>query len=190
MLTKASQTEEVLSRPERLLPIVARAFAELGYRRATTAQLAKRCGVRENVLYRAWPSKKAMFLASIQHVFDASLATWAVLLAQGGPEGAARRVLDYEAEHHGEFGLYRVVFAGLSELDDSEIRCAVRRMYERFHGFIVERIGGRADAELAAWAMIGVGTVANIGRELGVMPGSLRRALFDRIGALLLERDE
>lgn len=31
-----------------LLPTVARAFAELGYRRATTAELARRCGVPDH----------------------------------------------------------------------------------------------------------------------------------------------
>ena len=43
-----------------LLPIVARAFADLGYRRTTTAALAGSCGVQENILYRLWPDKKAM----------------------------------------------------------------------------------------------------------------------------------
>jgi len=33
-----------------LIPIIARAFAERGYRRTTTAELAQRCAVRENVL--------------------------------------------------------------------------------------------------------------------------------------------
>src|SRR5512134_2752996 len=101
--------QDSLSDPKRLLPIVAAAFAELGYRRATTAQLARRCGVRENILYRAWPSKKAMFLASIDYVFESSLRRWQQILAltdAGG--GAGQRVLDFESTHHGEYGLYRI----------------------------------------------------------------------------------
>ena len=39
-------------RRRELLPLVAEAFSELGYRRATTAELAARCGVQENILYR------------------------------------------------------------------------------------------------------------------------------------------
>ena len=39
-------------RRRELAPVLARAFAELGYRRATTAELAERCGVQEKALYR------------------------------------------------------------------------------------------------------------------------------------------
>ena len=48
-MARPSQSPEKI---KELLPVVARAFAELGYRRTTTADLARRCGVRENVLYR------------------------------------------------------------------------------------------------------------------------------------------
>jgi AcrR family transcriptional regulator len=181
-----------MSDPKRLLPIVAAAFAELGYRRATTAQLARRCGVRENILYRAWPSKKAMFLAAIEYVFESSLRRWQQVLARVTDGGAAQRVLDFEAVHHGEHGLYRIVFAGLSETDDPEIRAALRAMYRRFHRFIVEQVGrsggGRrpAERELAAWGLVGLGTVSNISRELRLFSGEDRGRLFRQIGRLLV----
>ena len=177
---------------DRLLPVVAAAFAELGYRRATTAELARRCGVRQNVLYRVWPSKKDMFLAAIDYVSESSLDIWLKLLAKGGKEPPAQRVLEYEAVHHGESGLYRIVFAGLSETDDPQIREALRRMYGRFHRFIVEQLGGPgakagADSNMAAWALVGVGTVSNISRELGLMDDRQRQSLFRGVGQLLLE---
>lgn len=179
-----------------LLPIVARAFAELGYRRTTTAELAERCGVRENVLYRLWPDKKAMFIAAIEYVYELSAQTWQKLLTESdGMRTAASRLLDYESTHHGEFGLYRIVFAGLSETDDPEIRTALAEMYKRYHRFIQQRIGDHReqqdaaaglDETLAAWAVIGLGTVANIGRELGLLTDRKRRALFRGIGRTLL----
>lgn len=177
---------------DRLLPVVTAAFAQLGYRRATTAELAHRCRVRENVLYRVWPTKKDMFLAAIDYVSDLSLQTWHQLLAKGGKESAAQRVLEYEAIHHGEFGLYRIVFAGLGETDDPAIREALRQMYMRFHQFIAECIQGDtatipADADLAAWAFVGIGTVSNISRELALMTETRRRNLFQRVGKMLLE---
>ncbi len=196
---------------DRLLPVVAAAFAELGYRRATTAELARRCRVRENVLYRVWPTKKDMFLAAIEYVSESSLAIWNRLLARTGKQSSARRVLEYEAVHHGEFGLYRIVFAGLGETDDPDIREALRRMYQRFHGFIVEQIrkdshGGRtscpprqarrmlappnAALDLVGWAMVGIGTVSNISRELDLMSERSRKALFRKLGESLLEAKE
>ncbi len=180
------------------MPVVARAFAEMGYRRTTTADLARRCGVRENILYRLWPDKKAMFVAAIDYVFDLSVETWGKLLGHPAKrQSAARRLLEHEASHHGELGLYRIVFAGLSETDDSEIREALGRMYEHFQKFIREQIeehrkaagggdAGNVGSMSAAWAVIGLGTVANIGRELGLMSDADRRRLMEQAGRCLL----
>ncbi len=78
-----------------LLPVIARAFAELGYRRTTTAALAARCKVQENILYRLWPDKKAMFIASIDYVFDLSERIWESQLESKAKGSAAERLLAY-----------------------------------------------------------------------------------------------
>jgi AcrR family transcriptional regulator len=190
------RTSQVAEKRRELVPIVARTFAALGYRRTTTAELAQRCGVRENVLYRLWPDKKGMFIAAIGYVYELSEVTWRRLLA--GPDGeetAADRLLAYESEHYGEFGHYRIVFAGLSETDDPEIRAALADMYKRYHRFVRQQIavhrarrstdGG--DADLRAWAVLGLGTVNSIARELGLVSESRRRRLFRDMGQALLE---
>lgn len=179
-----------------LLPILTRAFAELGYRRTTTAELARRCGVQENILYRLWPDKKAMFIAAISYVYDLSVDTWKRLQERGGDgASAAEHVLAYESEHLGEFSHYRIVFAGLSELDDPDIRQALAQMYRRFARFLRQQIeahrgAGQAEGltpELTAWAVIGVGTVANILRELELVNGRARRQLIAQAGGYLLD---
>lgn len=189
----------ILEKRRALLPIVARTFAELGFRRTTTAELARRCGVQENILYRLWPDKKAMFIAAIGYVYDQSVAIWNRLLAQGaGQDTPAERLLSYESRHMGEFGHYRIVFAGLSETDDPDVRAALSDMYRRFQGFVEEQIAahrrrGRRrttpEPGLAAWAVIGLGTVANIARELELLSDAERRRLFTAVGRLLLEGD-
>ena len=192
-MARPSQTSQ---KRQDLIPVVARAFAELGYRRLTTAELARRCGLRENVLYRLWPDKKAMFMAAIDYVFDLSAVTWRRLLKDTtDKKTSAQRLLTYEAAHHGEFGLYRIVFAGLSESDDPEVREALARMYSHFQRFIGEQVeahrGGDArrspDSQMAAWAIIGLGTVASISRELGLMSGAERRKLMEHVGRSLLD---
>lgn len=183
---------------KQLIPVVAEAFAELGYRRATTAELARRCGVQENILYRLWPDKKGMFIAAIEHIYDRSAGFWErVLIENGDGRSAAERLLEYEAEHHGEYGMYRIVFAGLSEADDPDVRVALCRMYSRYQAFLVRRLiehrtGGpmgadAAAAELDAWAIIGLGTMTEIGRELRLVSDADRRQLWQRAGKLLLE---
>lgn len=190
------RTSRIAERRAALLPVVARTFAELGYRRATTAQLAERCGVQQTILYRMWPDKRRMFIAAIEYVYALTESTWRRLLEtpDAASETAAARILDYEAVHLGEFSHYRIVFAGLNETDDAEIRAALRRMYARFAELIRARLpgavrrSGRAPASraLLAWAVIGLGTVANITRELGLLSADERRRLLSEIGHRLL----
>lgn len=187
-------------RPERrreLEPVLARTFADLGYRRTTTAELAERCGVRENILYRLWPDKRAMFIAALDHVYRLSEATWSELLERAdGDATAAEVLLEYEATHQGEFGLYRIVFAGLSETDDPEIAQAMKTLYRRFQRFVRAQVEqhrevaptrAATDPALVAWAIVGLGTMANIGRELGLLPAAARARLVGEIGRALLD---
>ncbi len=193
-MPRPSQTHE---KRKKLLPIVARAFAELGYRRATTAELARRCKVRENILYRLWPDKKWMFIASIDYIYEQAAGAWREVLSKtGDPSSAAVRILKHEVEHYGESGLHRIIFAGLSETDEPEIREALRKMYGRFHRFVrgqiaAHRDGGQTnglpDATVSAWAIVGLGSVADIGRELGLLSGRGRKRMLGEAGRLLLD---
>ena len=183
-----------------LIPIVAAAFAELGYRRCTTAEVARRCKVRENVLYRLWPSKREMFIASIAFVFENAAELWRTVGERnaGGPNdprSIAERILDYETTHHGEFGRYRIIFAGLNEIDDPAIRAALSDMYQNFAGILKARIlehrralgqSDEPDADSAAWALIGLGTVSDVLRELKLVSEKTRKRMFDDVGRLLL----
>ncbi len=187
---------QVGARRKELVPIVAQTFAEFGYRRATTAELARRCGVRENILYRLWPDKKAMFIASIDHVYEQAAESWRdVLKGADDAAGAAKRLVRHEAEHYGESGLHRIIHAGLSEADEPEIRDALRKMYGRFHRFIRGQVSAcrdesakvaAPDATVAAWAIIGLGNVANISRELGLLSDGGRKRLIGEVGRLLM----
>lgn len=193
-MARPSQANE---KRKALLPIVARAFAELGYRRATTAELARRCRVRENILYRLWPDKKAMFVASIDYVYQQAANTWQEILGDSDDNtGAALRLLKHEASHYGESGLQRIIFAGLSETDEPEIRDALRKMYGRFHRFIRDQVAAHRngtgksvtpDETVAAWGIIGLGNLANIGRELGLLTDRGRKKMFGEAGRLLLD---
>lgn len=175
---------------------VAATFAELGYRRTTTAVLAERCGLQEQALYRLWPDKVAMFVAAIDHVAENSERVWQEAAADAsGDDSAAERVLAHEARHLGEFGLYRILFAGFSETDDEQIAAALRRAYRRMLTFITEQIeqhrSGRASkslppAALSAWALLGLGTATNLGRELGLLGVRARQELFAAVGKQLL----
>lgn len=176
--------------------MLARAFGELGYRRSTTAELARRCGVRENILYRHWPDKAAMFVAALDYVGDLSIGTWRrVLEGAASPDTAATELLAYEARHLGEFGNYRILFSALGDTDTPEIRRALRRVYRSFHRLIRDTLIGKgtraraagADADHAAWAVIGLGTIATILGEIGLLSAAQREILIRRVGAAVIE---
>lgn len=183
-----------------LMPIVAQAFSELGYRKATTAELAARCGVQENILYRLWNDKKAMFAASIDYLFDATMQVWQELIdqAESDPDGpsAAERILAFDAEHRGEKGFYKITFAALSETDDPDVHAALKSMYQKFSAFIETQVGGHRQLIKAdglpetwatAWAILGLATAADIGRETGLLSAAKRQAMIAEVGRLLLE---
>lgn len=184
-----------------LLPTIAQAFARTGYNRATTAELAGACGVPENTLFRLWGGKKGMYLAALDHLYERTVDGWARHLAapaaDPGAASAASRLLAFEGEHYGEHGLYRIIFTGLDEIDDPDIRKALRSMYRRFHAFLAERIAEHrgeepagARTELLAWAVIGMATVAGIGRELRLVTRQQQRELFGEVGRALLDLPE
>ena len=178
-----------------LLPVLGSTFARIGYRRATTAELAVACGVPENTLFRLWGGKKRMYLAALDYLYERTVATWQGHLETSGAGTVAERLLDHEGEHFGEHGLYRVIFSGLSETDDPDIRKALRTMYGRFHAFVVEQLrthrgvgrGAESDAnDLLAWTVIGMATVAGVGRELRLISRQDQRRLFTDVGRRLL----
>ena len=187
---------KIEDRRRQFTPLVAAAFIELGYRGTTTAELAQRCGVRENVLYRIWPTKKAMFLDAVEYVFTATMNAWdGVTRDKALGKTVAERILRNQADYQGRLRLYRIVFAGLTE-DDPEIKNALRDVYRRLHGFISQQIeahraryrrsGGPA-AELTAWAMIGLASVVDMQRELEILPVADRKRIMKEVGMALLD---
>lgn len=192
-MARISQTED---QAKRLLPIVTQVFSELGYRRTTTAELARRCEVRENILYRLWPDKKAMFLAAIDHIYLSRAAKWSDILAdKPTPEEAVERIVNYEARHQGEFGFYRIVFTALTECDDEEIRSTVLHLYQRFHKLVYQTVAAgrepdshpsRLPVETVAWGLLGLATVSNIVRELKLLSPRKRQQMFADVAKCLV----
>lgn len=189
-----------MARPGRLedqrreaLPLLARAFAELGFRRATTAELARRTGLHEPILFRIWTSKKDMFLDAIEFVGLHAERTYERVANDAPSDRAAEALLDYEADHLGEFGHYRILFAGLSESDDPDVRRALRDVYRRLAELARSRAEasrlrepGALDPAIAGWAVVGIGTIATIARELGLCDATLRRRVVAEGGRALL----
>ncbi len=192
-----SETKD--ERRSRLTSVLAEAFIELGYRGATTAALAAKCELRENELYRLWDSKKAMFLCAVKSVYDSTIADWDQFSDSSSSTSMAQRVLDYQAKGHGHAGFYRIVFSGLHETNDADIKASLRRMYRGFHKAIAKMILQHHDmagtemtddfrdrADLSAWALIGLGAIADIDLCIQLTSSGKRERLIRDAGQHLL----
>ena len=179
-----------------LLPLITEAFCELGYHRATTAELAARCGIQENVLYRLWADKQEMFIASIDFLRCSRMKVWKSLASTDGTtRSTAERMLENESQQVGELRLHRLIFAALAETDDARIRRSVQQMYRQYQTALMKAIATHRrtknkslpSAELSAWAAIGLVTVINIISELDLMSRRERKQLFSDVACYLLD---
>ena len=165
---------------------MAKCFAECGYDGATTAQIAKACEVRQNVLYRIWPDKEAMFVAVIEYIHDFSIDFWNKAPVADG-ETRAEAILRLQSHDHGILRYYRIVYSGLLQ-DSAEIRRAIRSLYRGIHTYIQGAVQEhrlqkgtvdcRFDAETAAWGMMGLGAMVDIQRELRIQSQAARKELL------------
>ena len=184
-------------RRRELLPLIAEAFSELGYRRATTAEIAQRCDVQENTLYRLWADKKAMFIAAIDFLFVRRMSKWQSQLDASDMTGPARakRLIEQTGAELGEQGLYRIIFAALSETDDADVKEALRHLYKSYLRRVKSEVctfrdgkeaAGGLDDDAVAWALIGMVAFMNIVIDLDLVSARKRRELFTAISNQLL----
>lgn len=155
-------------RKEQLLDRAAELFAERGYARTTTAELAKAAGVTEPIIYRHFSSKRGLFIALIERTGRQTLEQWEQDLA--GAKDAAERLRRVIGDNpmvsaRGRAG-YRVFLQAISEVDDPEIHKALADHIGKVHAFLVKeiklaqeqhKVAGRFSAEIIAWLLINIG---------------------------------
>jgi AcrR family transcriptional regulator len=120
-------------------------FAIGGLTGTSTETIAARAGISQPYLFRLYPTKKALFVASVSRIFDRvadafeeaaeGLAGEDALEAMGDAYGAL--LADRELLMH--------QMQAYAACDDADVRDATRRGFGRLWG-IVERVSG-ADAE-------------------------------------------
>src|SRR5437660_7628102 len=79
---KATARMRKADRKRQLLAHAKQLFVTLGYQHTTTEKIAQAAGVTEPVLYRHFPSKKALFLDVLHEVRAATLQRWRTATAE------------------------------------------------------------------------------------------------------------
>jgi AcrR family transcriptional regulator len=122
-------------RRAQILRSAVKVFSRSNYRAATTAAVAAEAGISEALIYRFFPSKKAIFLEILHHMSDRIVSMWQV--EQDREENALTALHNMGTtyysrmiEHPDEL---RVQFQAISEVNDEEI---AKRLREDHAGYM------------------------------------------------------
>ncbi|HEY9899367.1 MAG TPA: TetR/AcrR family transcriptional regulator [Pantanalinema sp.] len=177
----AADTRERLTAEERraqILRCATAVFARSNYRVAGMAEIAKEAGISEPTVYKHFASKKQLFLTILDRVGDSTLRHWKELASDAAdPLALLRRIgtSQYEIVLKRPDTL-KIQFQALSEVEDDEIREALRRHFASYADFLMtvldagRRSGVLAadlDVTAAAWQLISVGFTLNLASLLG-----------------------
>jgi AcrR family transcriptional regulator len=176
-----------LTGPQRRQAVVetaCRVFAKGSYHGSTTAQIARETGVSEPVLYRHFSSKRELYVACLDAVWERVRTLWEKALeSEDDPADYLKALAKAYLE---ERGAARVVLVDLwiqaltEAADDHEIRRALRAQVRDVHDFVASVIrrsqdaGGvvpERDPAAEAWIFISLGLLTTIDHRLGSLVG-------------------
>ena len=169
---------------ERRLAIVEtaiRLFTESSYRGTTTAEIARAAGVSEPILYRHFASKRGLYLAAIDHVWEKVRSGWEEKLSSApdvceAVEAIARQ---HTSVRSSKLQLAELWVQALTEAaDDRELREHLRGHMREVHAFTAAMIrrgqeqgvfAAERDADAEAWIFLAGGLLGMVGRRIGLI---------------------
>ena len=166
-----------------VLDAAVQVFSRSSYSGATTAEIARECGVTEPVLYRHFQSKRDLYLACLEAAWEHVRAIWEDAV-ENEPDptfkvGAMGRAY-IEQQRSGErIMLSDLWVQALSEAsDDPKIRRYLRNQMREVHDFVAAVIRdsqaagalpAQRDPDAEAWIFISLGLLSTIDRRLGAV---------------------
>jgi len=187
--TAAAPRMAAAGRRAHLLETAARVFTEGSYHGTTTAEIARAAGISEPIIYRHFASKRDLYIATIEYVWQKARTGWEQTVA-----GATDACAAVEAIHKGHVSvrsaklqLAELWVQALSEAsEDPELRKALRRHMREVHDFVADLIRkGQADgvivaerdADAEAWIMLSGGILGMVGRRIGLLDDAELKAI-------------
>lgn len=159
------------SRQAEVIEAVLKLSAEHSPGLITTQEIADAVGVTQGAIFRHFPNKEAMLLATISRVEENLLGELeAVANAAGAPLAGLQQVffahIDFVAHTP---GVPRLIFNELQQAADSPVKMGVRRMLERYRRLLMSLLGAaiaageiRADLDAGAAATLFLGTIQGL----------------------------
>jgi len=187
--TAAAPRMAAAGRRAHLLETAARVFTEGSYHGTTTAEIARAAGISEPIIYRHFASKRDLYIATIEYVWQKARTGWEQTVA-----GATDACAAVEAIHKGHVSvrsaklqLAELWVQALSEAsEDPELRKALRRHMREVHDFVADLIRkgqtdgvivAERDADAEAWIMLSGGILGMVGRRIGLLDDAELKAI-------------
>jgi AcrR family transcriptional regulator len=129
--TVRTKTDEATSvnRREQILEAAVVVFAELGYYRATTAQVAERVGISQPYIFKLFKNKEELFVAALDRAFERIIRTFKSVEAPADQLLAATiRIYEQLMETHPNEILLQVQALGIR--DEMILRAMQKGMLE------------------------------------------------------------
>ena len=168
-------------RRAQILKSAVKVFSRSNYRAATVAAVATEAGISEALIYRFFPSKKAIFLEILQHMSDRIVSLWQqeqdreenalLALHNMGTKYYSRMI-----EHPGEL---RVQFQAISEVSDEAIAKRLREDHASYMRSI-RRIIERGIRQGTVRKDLDVTSVAFLFDGVGILMNMMKLLAFDR----------
>jgi AcrR family transcriptional regulator len=164
-----------------LVETAIRVFSDGSYRGTTTAEIARAAGVSEPILYRHFASKRDLYLAALEHVWDKARTQWEQVLAstENVREAFESMGRDHVTIRDCKFQLAELWVQALSEAnEDPELRRELRRHMREVHDFLAGVIRRGQDEgvlnparnpDAEAWTFLAGGVLGMVGRRIGLL---------------------
>jgi AcrR family transcriptional regulator len=176
--TRRRLTED--ERRQAVLETACRVFSQSSYRGATTAEIAREAGISEPILYRHFGSKRDLYLACVDHAWEA-FRSHAQQLMEDDPAGCLGAVANAYMIRGKKVRVIDLWIQALNEASDDEvIAAALRKQVREVRDFFAEiiRDGQRRgivyedrDPDAEAWVFVAAGLLATMDHRLGGLLG-------------------
>jgi TetR/AcrR family transcriptional regulator len=168
-------------RRAQILRSAVKVFSRSNYRAATVAEVAAEAGISEALIYRFFPSKKAIFLEILQHMSERIVSLWQeeqdreenalIALRNMGTKYYSRMI-----EHPDEL---RVQFQAISEISDEAIAKRLREDHASYMRSI-RRIILRGIRQGTVRPDLDVTSIVFLFDGVGILMNMLKLLAFDR----------
>jgi len=156
-------------------------FARSNYRAATVADVAAEAGISEALIYKFFPSKKAIFLEILQHMSERIVSAWQD--EQEREEDAMRALRNMGIEYYNRMIRHpdelRVQFQAISEVSDKAIADQLRQDHQSYMRSITAVLK-RGIRQGTIRRDLDVTTLAFLFNGAGILMNMMRLLAFDR----------